>query len=173
MCIRDSLDRAHRNAFVLLAKMHLQRAFGLLIGEFADHAAIISDRGFEAGNAAGRQKGRGAAHAESDHAQGTDAFDLVFGGDNVGHHMLEIEIAEVAAGIGNFVGRIAAFEVAYETVEHRGRHRYIAERGQPVADRANVVIDTENFLHHDQPAFRRACRIGAVGAELMLIACVE
>ena len=71
--------------------------------------------------------------------------------------------------MGDFVGRIAAFEVAHETVEHRRRHRDITERRQPVAHRADVVIDAENLLHHDQAAFRRALRIGAIGAERMLV----
>ena len=71
--------------------------------------------------------------------------------------------------MGDLVGRIAALEIAHEAVEHRRRHRHIAERRQPVADRADVVIDAENLLHHDQAALRRAFRIGAVGAERMLV----
>jgi hypothetical protein len=85
------------------------------------------------------------------------------------HHVLEIEVAQIAAGIGDLVRRIAAFEIAHETVEHRRRHRDIAERRQPVAHRADVVVDAENLLHHDQPALRRALRIGAIGAERMLV----
>src|ERR1019366_1178383 len=80
-----------------------------------------------------------------------------------------VQIAEIAARMGDLVGRIAALEIAHEAVEHRGRHRLIAERGQPVADRADVMVDAENFLHHDQPTLGRALRIGAVGAERMLV----
>src|ERR1700730_14743922 len=31
------------------------------------------------------------------------------------------------------------------------------------------MIDAENFLHHDHAAFRRALRIGAIGAKRMFI----
>ena len=41
--------------------------------------------------------------------------------------------------------------------------------GEPVADRADVVIDAENFLDDDHGALRRAGRIGAIGAELELV----
>ena len=69
----------------------------------------------------------------------------------------------------DLVGRIAAFEVAHEAVEHGRRHRHKPKRGEPVANRADVMIDAENFLHHDQAALRRALRIGAIGTELMLV----
>ena len=149
--------------------MQLQRTFRFFVGELADHTAVIGHRRRQAGNAAGRQEGRGAAHAESDHAQRPDALHVVFGGGDVVHHVVEVQIAQITAGIGDLVRRIAALEIAHETVEHSRRHRHVAERRQPVADRADVMIDAENLLHHDQPAFRRAGRIGAVGAERMLI----
>ena len=119
---------------------------------------------------AGGEKGGGAAHAEADHADRADALEIVLGGGDVGHHVLPVEIAEIAARIGDLVRRIAAFEIAHEAVEHRRRHRRIAEPRQPVADRADVMVDAENLLHHDQAAFRRAGRIGAIGAERVLVA---
>ena len=71
--------------------------------------------------------------------------------------------------MGDLVGRIAGFEIAHEAVEHRGRDRDIAERGETIADRADVMVDAENLLHHDQAALRLALRIGAIGAERMLV----
>ena len=90
-------------------------------------------------------------------------------GGHVGHHVIPVQVAEITSGMGDLVGRIAALEVAHEAVEHRRRHRHIAERRQPVADRADVMIDAENLLHHHQPALRRALRIGAIGAEPVLV----
>src|SRR6185503_11241176 len=66
--------------------------------------------------------------------------------------------------------RVAALEIAHEAVEHRRRHGRIAERGQPVAHRSDVMIDAENLLHHHHAAFDGALRVGAVSAELMLVA---
>ena len=69
----------------------------------------------------------------------------------------------------DLVGRVAAFEIAHEAVEHCGRNRDVTERRKPVADRADVMIDSENFLHHHHAALRRARGIGAVGAERVLV----
>ncbi len=84
---------------------------------------------------------------------GPTTLEVADAGCDIGHHVIPVEIAQVAAGVRDLVGRIAAFEVAHETVEYGGRHRHIAERRQPVADRADVMIDAENLLHHDQAAF--------------------
>ena len=100
----------------------------------------------------------------------TDALKLGLRGRHVGDHVIPVQIAEIAARIRDLVRRIAAFEVAHEAVEHRRRHRHIAERGEPVADRADVMVDAENLLDDHHAALRRALRIGAIGAELMLVA---
>ena len=73
----------------------------------------------------------------------------------------------------DLVRRIAALEIAHEAVEHRRRHRDIAFGGEPVAQRADVMIDAENLLHDDHAALRLAGRIGAIGAERMRVRCGE
>ena len=83
--------------------------------------------------------------------------------------MIPVEIAEIAARIRDLVRRVAAFEVAHETVEYRRRHRHVTKRGEPVADRADVMVDAENLLDDHHAALRLALRIGAIGAELMLV----
>ena len=113
----------------------------------------------------------GAAHAKADDAERADTFDIALGRGDIGHHVIPIEIAEIAAGMRDFVRRVATFEIAHETIEHRGRDRNVAERSKPVADRADMVIDPENLLHHHHAALRRAGRIGAVSAERVFVGC--
>ena len=115
------------------------------------------------------QKRRGAAHAEANNTERASAFEIALCGSHVGHHVIPVEIAEIAAGMSDLVWRIAAFEIAHETVKHRRRDRDIAERCEPVADRTNVVIDPENLLHHHHAALRRSRGIGAVSAERVLV----
>ena len=65
--------------------------------------------------------------------------------------------------------RVAALEVLLRAIEQRRRHRGVAFVGEAVADRADVLVDAENFLNDDDAALRRARRIGAIGAELMAV----
>src|SRR5260370_752201 len=67
-------------------------------------------------------------------------------------------------------GRIdAELEVATEPVDRRRGGPRIAQAREPVADRADVMVDTENLLPDDDPAPRLAVGIGAVGAEAMRV----
>src|SRR5579885_3474003 len=165
----DLGNRAHRDAFVLLAEVHLQRASRLLVGELGDHAAVEANCGGEAGNTAGGKERRGAAHAEADDADRADALEVVLGRGHVRYHVVPVEIAEIAARVRNLIRRIARLEIAHETVEYRRRHRGVAERGEAVAHRADVMIDAENFLHHYHATLRLALRVGAIGAERVLV----
>src|SRR4029079_8900953 len=89
----------------------------------------------------------------------------------IGHHVIPVEIAEVAARVRDLIGSVTAFEIAHEAVEHCGCNRDVTERRKPVADRANVMVDPENFLHHHHSALGRARGIGAIGAERVLVGC--
>src|SRR5260221_10634764 len=135
------LTNGRWNAFVLLAEMHLERAFRLFVGELADHAAVKRDSRRKSRDAAGGQKRRSAAHAEPDNAKRADAFEIALRGSDIGHHVIPVEIAQIAAGVSDFIGRVAALAIADETVEHRWCHGHVAKRGEPVADRADVMID--------------------------------
>ena len=90
-------------------------------------------------------------------------------GLHVAQHRAPIGIGDELARIGDLVGRIAAFEIRLLTVEHRGRQRRIAFAGQPVAHRADVMIDAEDFLNDDDAALGFSGRIGAIGAELEIV----
>ena len=59
--------------------------------------------------------------------------------------------------------------LAYLAVEQRRCHRDVAFIGEPVADVADVIVDSENLLDDDDAALRRALRIGAVGAEAVAV----
>src|SRR5215510_10051013 len=74
LLLLDLVHDRHRNAIILLAEMHLQRAFRFLIGELADHAAVEGDRGKKSGDPAGGEECGRAAHAEPDDAKRSHAF---------------------------------------------------------------------------------------------------
>src|SRR5438105_3152935 len=62
----DGLDVAHRNALVLLAEMHLDRHFRLLVSEFRDLAPVIGNRHRETIKTRRGEESDGPAHAEAD-----------------------------------------------------------------------------------------------------------
>ena len=79
-------------------------------------------------------------------------------------------LVEIGSRLGDLVGRIAGLETARaHAVEQSRRHRRIAFRRQPVADIADMIVDPENFLHHDHAALAGPLRVGAIGAELMFV----
>ena len=88
---------------------------------------------------------------------------------SVAHHRTPIGIGDELARIGDLVRRVAALEVLRLPVEQRRRNRGIAFAGQPVADRANVMIDAEDFLNDHDAALGRARRVGAISAQLKLV----
>src|SRR5689334_6899755 len=169
LLLLESLDYIHRDAVVFLAEMHLYRALRLLISEFADHSAIEGDRCRKSGNTAGCEKRGGAAHAEPDNAERARAFEVALRCGDIGNHVIPVQVAEIAAGVRDFVRGVATLEIAHEAVEHGRRNRYVSKCGEPITDRANVMIDAENLLHHHHAALGLAGWLGAVGAERMLV----
>src|SRR6476469_7872659 len=69
LLLLDLVHDRHRNAVILLAEMHLQRAFRFLIGELADHATVKGNRRGKSGDPAGGEECSAAAHAEADAAE--------------------------------------------------------------------------------------------------------
>jgi hypothetical protein len=72
-------------------------------------------------------------------------------------------------GIGDLVRRVAALEILSLPVEQGRRHGGVALAGQPIADRADVMIDAEDFLDDHDAALGGARRVGAIGAQLKLV----
>ena len=98
-------------------------------------------------------------------ATGPFFLQFVDRGLHVAQHRAPIRIGDEFARIGDLVGRVAAFEIRLLAIEHRRRQRRIAFAGQPIAHRADVMIDAENLLDEDDAALGLAGRIGAIGAE--------
>src|SRR5262245_9097571 len=169
LLLLDSSDYVHWNAVVFLAEMHLHRAPRFLVGKIANHAAVESNGRREPGNSTGGEKCRGASHAEADDAKWPYALEIALSGRDIGHHVIPVEIAQITAGMRDLVRRVSAFEIAHEAVEYSRCDRDVTKRCKPVADCSNMMIDAENFLHDHHSAFWRACRIGAVGAQRMLV----
>ena len=102
-------------------------------------------------------------------ATGPDAFELVDRRLGVAHHRAPIRIGDEFARIGDLVGRVAAFEILGLPVEQGRRHGGVAFAREPVADRADVMVDAEDFLNDHDAALGRARGIGAIGAQLELV----
>ena len=67
-----------------------------------------------------------------------------------------------AADFGEFLSERQSL---LDAIENRRRDRDIAFAGQPVAHRADVVIDTKDLLDHHDGRFRRTGGIGAIAAQ--------
>ena len=113
--------------------------------------------------------GHAAAEAEADDADRADILHRVDGGLGVKQHRRPVGIGDELARHRDLFGRIAALEVGFDAIEDRRRDGDIAVAGDTVADRANVVIDAEDFLNHHHRRLGRACRVGAIAAQLKVI----
>ena len=60
---------------------------------------------------------------------------------------------------------VAQFDARLDAVEGRRRHRQVALRCIAVGDRADVRVDAEDLLQHDDRALGGAGRLGDVGGE--------
>ncbi len=107
-----------------------------------------------------------AAHAEAGDADFADALDGIDRSLGVAQHRLQIGLADHLARLGDIIGRVARLEVLLHAIEHGRCDRDVAGLSKPIGHRADMVIDAENLLDHDDCAVRRAVRIGTVGAEL-------
>src|SRR5690349_25093263 len=103
LLLLDSLNIAERNAGILFAEMHLHRTFRLLVGEFGNHAAVVTDRGLEAVEPAGGKERHAAAEAKADDATRPDRLDVAERGIDVLHRRVPIEIAQVASRMRDLV----------------------------------------------------------------------
>src|SRR4051794_13048430 len=71
--------------------------------------------------------------------------------------------------MGDLVRRIAALKPFLGTIEQRRRDRVVAFLGEPIADRADMMIDAKDFLNNDDAALGRAFGIGAIRSQLVLV----
>src|SRR5262245_29065278 len=165
----DCLDHVHRDAFVFIAEVHLNRASRFFVGKFSDDAAVVAHGCRKPRHAARGEEGGTSTHAVADDADRADPLHALNRRRDVMHHVIPIEIAEIAARVRDFVGRVAALEVAHEAVEHGGRNGRVADRSEAVAHRADVLVDAEYLLDNHHAAFGGSGGIGAVCAERMVI----
>src|SRR5258705_2916544 len=161
----DDLDVGQGNAGILFAKMQLRRHFWLVVGEADDGATVIADCRRQARQFGRARIGDTAAEAEADDADRTAALYRIDRGLGVTQHLGPVGICDELARVGYFIRRVAALEIRLDAVEDRRRNRDIAGACQPVADRADVVIDAKDFLDHDDGRLGRASGIGAIGAQ--------
>src|ERR1700733_7964799 len=166
---RGRLVVAHRDRGVFFPKVQLRGYFRLLVGMLDDLSAVIAEGRRQAVELRGREKGEAAAEAVADDSGRAALFGVVDRRLNVLHHRSPIGTSDELAGIGDFVGRVAAFEIRMLSVEDCGRNRRIALSGETVADRANVMVDAEYFLNDDDPALRGSARFGTISAQLEIV----
>jgi hypothetical protein len=109
------------------------------------------------------------AHAKADDGERAHGFDVLDRRVSVAQHGVPIGLGDELAGVLDFRRGVAAFEIGLRAVEQGGRHSDVAIGGKTVANRADVLVDAEDFLDDDDATLRRALRIGAIGAELVAV----
>ncbi len=165
----DDLDVGHRDRGILFAEMHQQRHLRLLVHILRDLAAVVGDGCRESRQFAGGEEGDGAAHAEAHDRDGAAPFELVDRGLGILHHRAPVRIGDELARLRDLVRGVAGLEVLHLPVEQRRGDSGVAVSRQPVADCADVMVDAENLLDHDDPALGGPGRIGAISAQLKLV----
>ncbi len=145
--------------------MQLRRRLRHEIGVLRGLAPVIADRRRQSGQLCRREKGDRAAHAVPDDPDLAGALHRVDRGLGVAQHGAPVDARNEFARFLDFRRRVARFEIALVAVEHRGREGDIAVLGEAVAHAADVVVDAEYLLEHDEPALRPLVRIGPVSAE--------
>src|SRR5262245_29222936 len=149
--------------------MHLRRPFRTFFSESSYDAAVVAPGRRKPLHAASSEEGSTPAHAVADDANRADSFQALNCGRDVMHHVIPVEISEIAARVGDFVRRVATLEIAYEAVEHGRRNGGVADRRKAITHCANVAVDAEYLLDHHQAALWRSGGVGAVCAQRVLI----
>ena len=162
----DCLDRIHRDAAVLAAEMHQNRAFRRLVPEIIDLAAIIADRGGDAVQPRRRQPGQRATPAIAGDA-GLQAGQCPGGRLDIEKRSVPIHPPLQFPSGCNVVGVVAQLHPTLDPVEQGRGDRLVSIRREPVGHGADVRIDAENFLDDNDPAARFALGFRDVGVQFM------
>src|SRR5260370_619323 len=97
------------------------------------------------------------------------AFGLRVGGWGVALQGAPEGMAEAFASWHTRAGGRPVLKSLSLPIEQRRRDGGIAFASQSVADRANVMIDAEDFLDDHDAAFGGVGRVGAIGTQLKLV----
>src|ERR1051325_888279 len=162
----DRVDVGHRDRLVLVAEMQLRRHPRLEVDVLGDLAAVVADRRGEPVELAGRQERDRAAHAVSDDADLAGTLDVADRRRDIEQQLAPVDLRNERARMRDLVGRVAAFEIGLDAIEHGGRRRGVADRREAIAHGADVVVHAEDLLDHHQAAFRLSLRFGTISAEL-------
>src|SRR5262249_45938792 len=138
----------------------------LEIDVLGDLPAVIADGGGEPVELAGGEERDRAAHAVADDADLAGALDVVDRAGDVEEQLAPVDLRNERARVCDLVGRVAAFEIGRDAIEHRRRGRRVAEHREAVAHRTDVVVHAEDLLDHHQAALRFSLRLRAISAEL-------
>src|SRR5690606_29852356 len=162
----DLLGISQRDARILIAEMEHDRAARLLVEIVDDGAAIVPDRGGEAGNARGRQPRHRAAHAETNNADFAGPFQGTEGRGDIEKHVVGRDrLTKGAAGVDAILV-IIELNIPLGAIEDRRGEHMITTGGIAIGNPLAMRIDAEDLLNDDKTAAwlaRRLCFIGAEG----------
>src|SRR3984957_2650167 len=99
-----------------------------------------------------------------------DVSDRLACGSDVQHPGLHWWIGDKAPCPTHFFRRVAAFKPRFNAIEQGRRNRDVAECSKTVSDRADVTINTEDFLNDDDSALGRPRWINAISIKLVAVA---
>jgi len=168
MRLLEGLHALDRDVRILVAEMRHRRHRGLARRLAADRhaAAVVGDRRRQAAYFLGRAPDQEAAPAIADDADLAGPGDVVDGSLDVLQHSRRrqrLDRGLEARPTGHVVGGIAELDVALDAVERRRRDREVAGRRIAVGDSADVRVDAEDLLQHDDRAPRLFRRLGKIG----------
>jgi hypothetical protein len=87
----------------------------------------------------------------------------------VAQHGAPIDARNELARFLDFCRRVTRLEISTEAVEHGRRDGDVTVLGEAIAYAADVAIDAENLLQHDEPPLRSPGRVSPIGAKFEAI----
>jgi hypothetical protein len=164
----DLLDVAQRNAFVESTEVIHDRPLRFLRKQIG-YPSVIHHR------AGHRQIARCQVRDPAPPTIPDDANTpgILDNGDrrpDILERVIDLQLLHVADRLLAILGPVAELDAATDPVEQRRGYRRVAFRREAIGDRANMAVDTENFLQHDDRAAWPGSGRREVGLKLMTVA---
>src|SRR5579883_1151534 len=166
----EALHIGQGNALVRGAEVIHHWAPGLLAGVL--RLAVVDDRTGD-GQLARRPVGERPSPAVAHRGDAPGVLHDRDRGRQILQRLLGLELLNVAAGLIDLGRAVAEVDSTPYTVEERWRDGGVALRREAVGYRANVPVDAEDLLDHDDGALRTARRRSQIGLELVAVASHE
>ena len=150
----DALDVRERDALVLGAVVIHHRAARLLV-QITHHPPVVDHRAGER-QLPGGEVGERAAPAVADRPGTPGVLHHRKRRGEIAPGRLRVQLFHVARAFLHVRRRVAELDPAAHPIEQRWRDGGVAFGGKPVGQRADVTVDAEDLLDHEQRALRPA-----------------